>query len=354
MKKKLFGYAVLLLSLCMNAQNVRYATITSDEYFRDTGACYGSNGAYFNLLSANPQLLASLNPDDYDLTDYVSQDVFGPRNYISPYLLDYHFSCPTTVNLRITNKYNPEIYFEGKIILKITKPTVEIHHYSQANGAGDYFYTKNYSTLGDGSAYGYNYQGVAFKAHNYQANRSIPVYRYFNAQFGDHFYTVTPFGSNSYGYVLEGIEFYAYNYRYPGTVPVYRYYSPSLQNHFYSIYSYGTNQGYVYEGIEFYAFPPGNQLTTGKESEVSQKDSSINETGNTTIYPNPTSGIVTINNDSNIIDSVTVNDILGKTVQTKTVNNKQVELDLSNMSNGIYLVKVKSQGVEKVMKVLKE
>jgi hypothetical protein len=355
MKKKLLSCIALLFGMCINAQSVRYATLTSNEFYFPVTACNGSNGAYFNLLFANYQLLANLNPADYVLTDYYPSDSFGPRSPIPEYLLSYYPSCATTISLSITNIYNPQIYFEGQITLQINKPVAPIYHYKQTNGGGGYFYTQTYSTLGSGSAYGLTYLGVAFKAHSYQVDRSIPVYRYFSPTITDHFYTINPLPTGT-GYDAEGIEFYAYNYQYSGTVPIHRYYSPSLQNHFYSTVNYGSNGGYIYEGIEFYAFPSSYGNTVPRESsnliaEANSKDKNWNDL---TVFPNPTSGLVTIKNDSNTVDSIVVSDILGKTVQNKTINGKTVEINLSNLSSGVYYLKAKSGDLEKVVKVVKE
>ncbi|WP_394759914.1 T9SS type A sorting domain-containing protein [Flavobacterium sp.] len=73
-------------------------------------------------------------------------------------------------------------------------------------------------------------------------------------------------------------------------------------------------------------------------------------------YPNPTSNTITIslNNNSDNIDSVIVTDVLGKTVLTKMINDSSAKIDLSNMSKGIYLLKVKSREQEKVLKIVKE
>lgn len=75
-----------------------------------------------------------------------------------------------------------------------------------------------------------------------------------------------------------------------------------------------------------------------------------------TAYPNPTQGFVTIalKDQANTIDSVQVNDVLGKTVQSKTVHDSTAVIDLSSLSKGIYFIKVLSEGLEKVLKVVKQ
>jgi uncharacterized repeat protein (TIGR01451 family) len=83
--------------------------------------------------------------------------------------------------------------------------------------------------------------------------------------------------------------------------------------------------------------------------------SEFNTTAFTT-YPNPTTGILTIasKNNTDLIDSVIVNDVLGKTVFTSLINSTVAKIDLSTAAKGIYFVKVKSEGAENIIKVVKE
>jgi uncharacterized repeat protein (TIGR01451 family) len=72
-------------------------------------------------------------------------------------------------------------------------------------------------------------------------------------------------------------------------------------------------------------------------------------------YPNPTSDIVTFNlkNTSATIDSIEVMDVLGKRLLTKTNNYSNASIDLSSLSKGMYLVKVRAAGQEKTIKIVK-
>ena len=73
-------------------------------------------------------------------------------------------------------------------------------------------------------------------------------------------------------------------------------------------------------------------------------------------YPNPTENLLTIalQNNAEVIDTVSVYDISGKTMKVQKTANATVVLDLSDLSRGIYFVKVQSEGQEKVLKVVKE
>ncbi|MCZ8197915.1 MAG: T9SS type A sorting domain-containing protein [Flavobacterium sp.] len=71
------------------------------------------------------------------------------------------------------------------------------------------------------------------------------------------------------------------------------------------------------------------------------------------IFPNPTTGIVIISNEDNLsIDKIEILDILGKTVSVKTNNTSQV--DISHLSNGIYIFKIYSGETVFQKKIIKQ
>ena len=70
-------------------------------------------------------------------------------------------------------------------------------------------------------------------------------------------------------------------------------------------------------------------------------------------YPNPVKNSLTISNASTI-DSIEITSILGQTMLSKKVNELQTEINLGLLSNGIYFVKVTSEGQEKTVKIIKE
>jgi hypothetical protein len=71
-------------------------------------------------------------------------------------------------------------------------------------------------------------------------------------------------------------------------------------------------------------------------------------------YPNPASGILTIENAKNGIDSVSVANTLGQTVLTKTINSSSAQVDVSSLTKGIYFVTVTSGSATKTVKIIKE
>ena len=79
---------------------------------------------------------------------------------------------------------------------------------------------------------------------------------------------------------------------------------------------------------------------------------SVNDTvfENVSLYPNPTKGILNITTNQEI--SVSVMDLLGKTVIASTKFNSNATLDLSNLNNGVYLVKVNNGNTVGTKKII--
>lgn len=71
------------------------------------------------------------------------------------------------------------------------------------------------------------------------------------------------------------------------------------------------------------------------------------------VYPNPTSGIVTIEGKSNL-KSIQLFDVQGRLLQTKLQNDVSASIDISDKSNGIYFLKITSETGIKVEKILKK
>jgi hypothetical protein len=71
------------------------------------------------------------------------------------------------------------------------------------------------------------------------------------------------------------------------------------------------------------------------------------EMPSTSVYPNPSNGIVTINSNQDIAN-INVFDITGKAFHNQEYTNKlnQTEIDLSTLNNGIYFIAVQSSNGE--------
>ena len=90
--------------------------------------------------------------------------------------------------------------------------------------------------------------GIECYVFNTRRPGTVPLYRYWNRVFHDHFYTIQDRGTRIPGtnYIRErgsignGIECYVFNTRRPGTVPLYRYWNRVFHDHFYTIQDRGT------------------------------------------------------------------------------------------------------------------
>ncbi len=80
---------------------------------------------------------------------------------------------------------------------------------------------------------------------------------------------------------------------------------------------------------------------------------SIVEEANFKYYPNPVNNVLNVSLNQ-IIDSIEVYNLLGQKVITATPNANQTQLDVSNLTEGAYLVKVTSNNQTKSFKVLKQ
>ena len=70
-------------------------------------------------------------------------------------------------------------------------------------------------------------------------------------------------------------------------------------------------------------------------------------------YPNPVKTSVTISNTA-VIDEINLISITGNTLLSKQINSINSEIDLSDFSKGFYFLRIKSEGTEKTVKLLKE
>lgn len=72
-----------------------------------------------------------------------------------------------------------------------------------------------------------------------------------------------------------------------------------------------------------------------------------------THYPNPVKEVLNIV-DTKEISNIAIFDLSGKLVYTQVVNNKQTQINVSNLSKGIYIVKVNVNDDVKTFKILKK
>ena len=63
---------------------------------------------------------------------------------------------------------------------------------------------------------------------------------------------------------------------------------------------------------------------------------------NVSIYPNPATEVLNVNANSNI-QSVEVLNIMGQTIQSYSANDNNTQINISNLANGVYMVKINTE-----------
>jgi hypothetical protein len=96
--------------------------------------------------------------------------------------------------------------------------------------------------------------------------------------------------------------------------------------------------------------PIVTNVATTTISALSNQNSAFNDFN---YYPNPVKNSLSISNAS-LIEEIEITSLLGQKILTKKINELQTELNLSELANGVYFVKVRSEGQEKTIKIIKE
>ncbi|MBA5629641.1 T9SS type A sorting domain-containing protein [Moheibacter lacus] len=100
------------------------------------------------------------------------------------------------------------------------------------------------------------------------------------------------------------------------------------------------------------------QTIDGCESEALRVETeelglSSSELANFSFYPNPVKEVMNLKNASSILQ-VEIYNLAGKLVYTKSLNAKQAALDLSQLSSGVYVMKITTENQMKTIKILKK
>ncbi|MDL2308885.1 T9SS type A sorting domain-containing protein [Bacteroidales bacterium OttesenSCG-928-B11] len=74
---------------------------------------------------------------------------------------------------------------------------------------------------------------------------------------------------------------------------------------------------------------------------------------NIKIYPNPTEGIVHIEQNLNTVEAITITDILGKVIYTNNkISENDLDINISNQTKGLYLFHIRTSSEIKTYKIL--
>jgi hypothetical protein len=114
----------------------------------------------------------------------------------------------------------------------------------------------------------------------------------------------------------------------------------------------------IVDGTTYYASQTVNGVESTERLAVTVKSNGSLATknfdlANVNYSPNPVKHILTINNTT-AIDEIEIFSVSGKSVLSKKINSTHSEIDLSGFSTGVYFLKVKSEGKEKTIKIIKE
>ncbi|MDG1790446.1 MAG: HYR domain-containing protein [Flavobacteriaceae bacterium] len=97
----------------------------------------------------------------------------------------------------------------------------------------------------------------------------------------------------------------------------------------------------------------GNENICSFELEVlvlGLNDNELNK--GLSVYPNPSSNMVTVNSKTDLLTSILIFDINGKQIlDINTINSEIKTLDISNFSNGIYFMTINNVVTKKLIKI---
>ena len=112
------------------------------------------------------------------------------------------------------------------------------------------------------------------------------------------------------------------------------------------------------DGVTYYASQTINGVESKERLAVTAKSNGSLSTPdfvlpNFKYYPNPVKHILTINNTA-LIDEIEIYAASGQSILSKRIDSDHSEIDLSNVSSGLYFLKVKSEGQVKIVKLVKK
>ncbi len=154
-------------------------------------------------------------------------------------------------------------------------------------------------------------------------------------------------------YIVVGAPHYQYisnSFTYKGLVQVYKWDGTNWTQKFNTIYG-DANNDFLAEVVSIsndgntIAVDSRNNInpSAGEQVKIYSTTVSVQEfeiNKNISIYPNPTSGILTIDFDENDQYSIEITDLTGKLINTYNSNTQQKSIDLSNYKKGVYIISI--------------
>jgi len=165
-----------------------------------------------------------------------------------------------------------DAYVSGAVVRKAAAAGIPAYRFYNAS-TGAHFYTISPSErdiVGSTISSPFSLEGAAFWVASASSPGLSPVHRFFNAQTGVHFYTISEAErvktvATLPQFAYEGVAYYASQVAGAGLVPFYRFFVPGKGYHFYTASesekaSIQANQSdtYHYEGIGYYVLEAGS------------------------------------------------------------------------------------------------
>jgi hypothetical protein len=133
-------------------------------------------------------------------------------------------------------------------------------------------------------------------------------------------------------------------------------------------YQWVSNQNFVQLGNPVVAFPTtsGNYTLTGTDNNGCSKSAQVvigvetcagiseAKTAGLRVYPNPTTGALTIETGNGLNKTLVVTDVTGRVVMTSSSDLNNVTINMSTLSNGVYYVKVQSEAGVSISRIVKQ
>ncbi len=120
----------------------------------------------------------------------------------------------------------------------------------------------------------------------------------------------------------------------------------------------GTGQPFAYNGVDTDLVPQNgwddSTIGISGDGTVNNVLTAINADTDFSfnVYPNPASDFIVVNLSSDA--TLTIYNTSGSAIKTLELNSDKNTIDISNMSNGIYLLSIKLNGETKVIKIIKQ
>lgn len=216
---------------------------------------YGGTGTSINydLETGSP---TNIDLKNWESTINTNNNVLTNINWKETYPI-YDFIVNPTKKAQV--KAAVEKYIASKQLVAIeVKP---LYRYWNSN-YNDHYYTTNFDDKASYEKVGYSYDWIEGYLCKNQESGTVPLYRYWNEKKKDHYYTTNPNDKASYekaGYRYDWIEGYVYKSPAEGRTPLYRYWNGKKNDHYFTTnpddkIPYG-KAGYSYDWVEAYILP---------------------------------------------------------------------------------------------------